>query len=62
MKKQRKTTYVIKQIDTNEWTLYRKRKLWGFKRITPGVFPTIYVAISYLKTIDDNLDINIEYV
>lgn len=62
MKKQQKTTYVIKKTENDEWTLYRKRKLFGLKRITPGAFPTIYVAVSYLKTIDDNLDINIEYV
>ena len=56
-----KKTYIIKQIGDNDWAIFRKR-LFGKKRITPGAFPTIYIAMEYLKNFDTEMDIKVEYV
>ena len=56
-----KKTYIIKQIGDNDWAVFRKR-LFGKKRITPGAFPTIYIAMEYLKNFDTEMDIKVEYV
>lgn len=43
-----KTKFKIVEENRN-YIPYKKRKLFGWKRLIPGSFPTIYVAISFLS-------------
>lgn len=42
---------VKEQISDNDYLCvpYKKRKLFGWKRLIPGGFPTVYVTFEYLR-------------
>lgn len=56
-------SYLLKELDDGNWTIFRKR-LFGYKRMIPGAFPTLYVALTYLNNTDNRISIqqiNVKY-
>lgn len=52
-------TYLIKEIENGDWAVFRKR-LFGYRRVTPGAFPTIYVAMDYISKIEPGIKVDVK--